>query len=98
MFAEHFHDKPAFCFVWTILYAHIAAIDARLSSASIIRAAFEDRLQCPVVKLTGEAVATAGLAVRVEGIADEERPCVERERSIGCFGEVQCRQCELLTC
>jgi hypothetical protein len=85
MFAEHLHDKPTFSLVRTILDAHIAAIDTCLPSSGVIRATFEDRLQCPIVKLTGEAVATAGWAVGVEGIIDEERPRVERERSVGCF-------------
>jgi hypothetical protein len=77
------------------LYAHIAAIDPRLPSTRIIRATFEDGLQCPIVKLTGEAVAAAGWAVGVEGVAGEEGSCVERERSISGFGKIQCRQCEL---
>lgn len=98
MFAQHFDDEPTLCFVRSVLDAHIAAINTRLASANIIRATFEDRLQCPIVKLTGEAIATAGWAVGVECIADEERSRVERERSIGRFGEIQCRECELPTC
>ena len=77
------------------MYAHIAAINARLPSTRIVRATFEDRLQCPVVKLTGEAVAAAGWAVGVEGVASEEGSRVERKRSISGFGKIQRRQCEL---
>jgi hypothetical protein len=85
MLAEHLYDKPTLCFVRSVLYAHIASIDTRLPSARVIRATFEDRLQCPIVKLTGEAVAIARWAVGVEGIAGEERPRIEGERSVRRF-------------
>lgn len=49
MLAKHFDHKPAFSFAWAILHAHIAAIDAQLTSACIIGSTFEDRLQCSIV-------------------------------------------------
>jgi hypothetical protein len=42
MFAQHLHHKPAFCPIWAILDAHIAAVNSSLSSTGVIRAAFED--------------------------------------------------------
>jgi len=42
MLAQHLDHEPAFCSVWPILYAHITAIYAGLSPASVIRTALED--------------------------------------------------------
>jgi hypothetical protein len=49
MLAKHLHHKPAFCPVWPILDAHVAAINPSLSSTGVIRTAFEDRLKSAIV-------------------------------------------------
>jgi hypothetical protein len=49
MLAQHLDHQPALCSVWPVLNAHIAALYTSLSSTSVVRAAFEDRLQCAIV-------------------------------------------------
>jgi hypothetical protein len=79
MLAQHLDHEPAFCSVWPVLYAHIAAIYASLSPTSVVCATLEDRLQCAIVQLASKAVARTGRAVGIEGIADEERTCIKGE-------------------
>ena len=42
MFAQHFDHKPAFCPVWSVLNAHVAAVNPSVSPTGVIRATFED--------------------------------------------------------
>lgn len=89
MLAQHLHHEAAFSFVWPILNADIAAVDARLSTARIACSSLENRLQCTIVQLTCEAVATAGRTVGIEGIVDEEGSCIKGKRCICRLRQVQ---------
>jgi len=42
MLAQHLHHEPAFCPVWPVLNAYVAAVDPSLSPTGVVRAAFED--------------------------------------------------------
>lgn len=77
MLAQHLYYQATLSLIWTILNAHIAAVNACISSTRIARSAFEYRLQCTIIQLTCEAVATTGGTGGVEGIADEERLDIE---------------------
>lgn len=95
MLAQHLHHEAALSFVWSILNADIAAVDARLSTARIACSSLENRLQCTIVQLTCEAVATAGRTVGIEGIVDEEGSCIKGKRCICRLRQVQSREGKL---
>lgn len=86
MLAQHLHDKPALCPIRLVLDAHIAAVNRAFASTSIVISAFEDGLECSIVQLTGKVIASAGAAVGVEIVADEERARIERKRGVCSLG------------